>query len=91
MFYEKFLLPLQNMVRADIFQVLWQFGMFAAKPPHRPFFARAARGGAGPKTCSSYFQYTPPVGISQARGSRLASLGGQFVFIFRQKRKGFIN
>jgi len=27
----------------------------------------------------------------QARGSRLASLGGQFIFIFGRKRKGFIN
>ena len=31
---------------------------------------------------------SPPVGIFQARGSRLASLGGQFVFILGRKRIG---
>jgi len=35
--------------------------------------------------------HPPPVGILQTRGSRLASLGGQFIFIFGQKGKGFIN
>jgi hypothetical protein len=43
------------------------------------------------KKCSNINQKTPPVGISQVRGSRLASLGDQFVFIFGRKREGFIN
>ncbi len=34
---------------------------------------------------------SPPVGILQARASRLASLDGQFVLFFGRKRKGFIN
>ena len=33
----------------------------------------------------------PPDRIFQAIGSRLASLGGQFVFIFGRKRNAFIN
>ncbi|OGG13066.1 hypothetical protein A2773_01130 [Candidatus Gottesmanbacteria bacterium RIFCSPHIGHO2_01_FULL_39_10] len=56
-----------------------------------PRHIRAARSAARTEISSSYFQNTPPVGIFQVRGSRLASLGGQFVFIFGRKRKGFIN
>jgi len=76
---------LQNMVRADIFPVLWQFGKSAAKPPRLPAcLARLRR--ARQKIRSSYFQYTPPVRIWQVDNCLVprcgSALGYQFIFIF---------
>jgi len=85
LYNEKF--SFKNMVRADIFPILWQFGKNAAKPPRGLIFPRAAAcGGARAKIRSSYIQNTPPVGICKGI-SRLAprcgsALGCQFIFIF---------
>src|SRR3989344_9408874 len=60
--------------------------LFLLPPPPRPR-RRRARTEFG----SSNFKNTPPIRISQTRGSRLASLGGQFVLFLGRKGKGFIN
>jgi len=86
----------QNEVRADIFSGSLAVCLFASASRRGgrkggSVFALPPAEPIGRKISSDIFKYTPPVGIFQVRGSRLASLGGQFVFIFGRKRKGFIN
>src|SRR3989344_91794 len=89
---KNFFCPYKIWFEPICFQVLWQFGMFAAEPlTSSACPIRAAHSAARTEFRSSYFKNTPPIRISQARGSRLASLGGQFVLFLERKRKGFIN
>jgi len=57
-FYEKISFALKNMVRADIFPVLWQFGKSAAKPPRLPACLarlRRARQAGGRSGFAAFF------------------------------------
>ncbi len=75
------------MVRADVFrQVLWQFLSVWLRR-----FSDFSRGdflaAAGGENGSHYLKNTGHFRKRQTRGSRLASLGGQFVLNFGGKNK----
>ena len=84
---KNFLFAKSNMVRADVFrQVLWQFLSVRLR---RIFgFSRGAfLATCGGENRSNYFKNTAHFRKRQARGVRLASLGGQLVLNFGRKNQ----
>jgi len=84
---KNFLFAKSSMVRADVFrQVLWQF--LSVRLRRLSDFLRGAFLAAfGGENRSNYFKNTAHFRKRQARGSRLASLGGQFVLNFGRKNQ----